>query len=400
MDSGPQQATAVIRDGDPSQARPNNTEVQVDTADVANKSEATSKGKDPTNDPDKKKKKKGKKRQSAANKLKKEKNKKKRSIVTDSSSDSSDDDTDASDSDTDDTEAEVVPPRKRATKKGHETRKDKTANRFKEFVRNTAATQSGSDTSVSDTESEVEVRNDDPLAKSDKVKNHIPNQDLSLAIARELQRLLQLAQTQAPPSMGIPGQIGGLGSNLGGGLDAGLGGGLSTLNYPQAGGRAGFGTWPSLAAGRNHTGRGQGARAAGLDNLHDPLVDGLGIDPVAARRARRLDAIRGDKKLPDGSIDKRQKSKKLDYKRVDQVWDNTIHNFKLQDTAESANETKYDGFCFHVRRTFDWEGKYKATVVDIKSKILRESLQDVIGNIKGVSLVDETPKLDPNVLFL
>jgi hypothetical protein len=53
-----------------------------------------------------------------------------------------------------------------------------------------------------------------------------------------------------------------------------------------------------------------------------------------------------------------------------------------------------------VRRTFDWEGKYKATVVDIKSKQLREVLRDVIGNIKGVSLVEETPKLDPNMLFL
>ncbi|KXX79222.1 hypothetical protein MMYC01_205635 [Madurella mycetomatis] len=100
--------------------------------------------------------------------------------------------------------------------------------------------------------------------------------------------------------------------------------------------------------------------------------------------------------------DKRKQSKatKLDYKRVDQVWDNTIHNYKLQDTAEGTVDAQYDEFIFHVRRTFDWEGKYKATIVDIKSNLLRECLQEVIGNIKGVSLVDETPKLDPNMLFL
>jgi hypothetical protein len=97
---------------------------------------------------------------------------------------------------------------------------------------------------------------------------------------------------------------------------------------------------------------------------------------------------------------KRQKATKMDYKRVDQVWDNTIHNYKLQDTAEGTVDAQYDEFLFHVRRTFDWEGKYKATIVDIKSKLLRECLQDVIGNIKGVSLVEETPKLDPNMLFL
>ncbi|KAI1759795.1 hypothetical protein GGR53DRAFT_523588 [Hypoxylon sp. FL1150] len=91
---------------------------------------------------------------------------------------------------------------------------------------------------------------------------------------------------------------------------------------------------------------------------------------------------------------------RLEFKRVDQVWDSQIHNYKLQDTAENANNSQYDEYLFHVRRTFDWEGKYKTTIVDIKSKQLREALQDVIGSVKGVSLVEETPKLDPKMLFL
>ncbi|KAI0832276.1 hypothetical protein F5Y06DRAFT_281118 [Hypoxylon sp. FL0890] len=91
---------------------------------------------------------------------------------------------------------------------------------------------------------------------------------------------------------------------------------------------------------------------------------------------------------------------RLEFKRVDQVWDSQIHNYKLQDTAENASNSQYDEYLFHVRRTFDWEGKYKTTIVDIKSKQLREALQDVIGNVKGVSLVEETPKLDPKMLFL
>lgn len=97
---------------------------------------------------------------------------------------------------------------------------------------------------------------------------------------------------------------------------------------------------------------------------------------------------------------KKAKVQRLEYKRVDQVWDSSIHNYKLQDTAETSPDTQYDEFLFHVRRTFDWEGKYKTTIVDIKSKLLRDALRDVMGNIKGVSLVEETPKLDPNMLFL
>ncbi|QPH04701.1 hypothetical protein C2857_001917 [Epichloe festucae Fl1] len=95
-----------------------------------------------------------------------------------------------------------------------------------------------------------------------------------------------------------------------------------------------------------------------------------------------------------------QREKKLDYKRVDAVWDSKLFAFKLQDTADMAANSKYGGYLFHVRRTFSSDGKYRATSVDIKSKLLRECLQDVIGNVRGVNLVDETPKLDPNLLFL
>jgi hypothetical protein len=97
---------------------------------------------------------------------------------------------------------------------------------------------------------------------------------------------------------------------------------------------------------------------------------------------------------------KEKKFKNPAFKRVDQVWDSNIHNYKLQDTADADTDSQYEDFIFHVRRTFDWEGKYRTTVVDIKSKLLRECLQDVIGNVEGISLVDEVPKISPNLLFL
>lgn len=56
---------------------------------------------------------------------------------------------------------------------------------------------------------------------------------------------------------------------------------------------------------------------------------------------------------------KRKRGSKLEYKRVDQLWDSTIHNYKLTDTAEDEESSEYDQYLFNVRRTFDWEGKYK-----------------------------------------
>ncbi|TKA70806.1 hypothetical protein B0A49_06344 [Cryomyces minteri] len=89
----------------------------------------------------------------------------------------------------------------------------------------------------------------------------------------------------------------------------------------------------------------------------------------------------------------------LEYKRVDQLWDSTIHNYQLRESAANE-EDEFDQYVFTVRRKFDWENKYRNTVVDIKSKLLREALAEVMKDVKGVSLVEDQPCLDPNMLFL
>jgi len=90
----------------------------------------------------------------------------------------------------------------------------------------------------------------------------------------------------------------------------------------------------------------------------------------------------------------------VDFVRVDQLWDSSIHNYKLTETAEDADADEYDQYVFTVRRKFDWENKYTETVVDIKSKALKEVLTHVMGAVKGVSFAEETPIVDPNMLFL
>ncbi|RKF81521.1 hypothetical protein GcC1_025002 [Golovinomyces cichoracearum] len=97
---------------------------------------------------------------------------------------------------------------------------------------------------------------------------------------------------------------------------------------------------------------------------------------------------------------KKKRASKLEYKRVDELWDSTIHNYKLSDTAQDVDSSEYDQYLFNVRRTFDWEGKYKSTVVDIKSKFLKEVLSETMDGVKGVSVVEDTPSIDPNMLFL
>ncbi|KAL8765370.1 MAG: hypothetical protein Q9194_006586 [Teloschistes cf. exilis] len=97
---------------------------------------------------------------------------------------------------------------------------------------------------------------------------------------------------------------------------------------------------------------------------------------------------------------KKKRGSKVDFVRVDQLWDSSIHNYKLTETAEDHDADEYDQYVFTVRRKFDWENKYTDTVVDIKSKPLKEALTHVMGAVKGVSFAEETPVVDPNMLFL
>lgn len=86
-----------------------------------------------------------------------------------------------------------------------------------------------------------------------------------------------------------------------------------------------------------------------------------------------------------------------EFKRIDQVWDTKIRDYKL---IESTSDQKDEFDCvFTVRRRFDWEGKHRETQVDIKSGLLRNALQEVFRECRSISLVEETPQIDPHTLF-
>ncbi|KAF2109978.1 hypothetical protein BDV96DRAFT_528794 [Lophiotrema nucula] len=112
---------------------------------------------------------------------------------------------------------------------------------------------------------------------------------------------------------------------------------------------------------------------------------------IAANSATSTDAKKDDKKA--------SKKGKLEFKRVDEVWDNKLRNWAIKTTSDEKND-EFD-CVFAIRRKFDWEGKHhEYTLLDIKSKALRESLQEVLKDVKGVSLVEDNPSIDPHMMFL
>ncbi|KAG4435642.1 hypothetical protein IFR05_008864 [Cadophora sp. M221] len=283
------------------------------------------------------------KEQDKAGKSKSKKAKEKKVVESDSNDSSSDSDSDDSDSDSseseEDSETETEKEkRKRKSKKKAKKAKDKRKSKSKKKSRKEVSSESESD-SDSDSDAETDAEDED---EDDEVDTNAELQ----------QQLLQMQQMQQLQGLGQAG----LGGRLRGGRRAALGG--------LGGGAA------RLQAARNAK-----------------QLAALGLDPNGKK-------IKKDKKK------KGKRGSKLEFKRVDQLWDSTIHNYKLTDTAEDEESSEYDQYLFNVRRTFDWEGKFKTTVVDIKSKLIKEALTDVMDGVKGVSLVEETPCVDPNLLFL
>lgn len=81
----------------------------------------------------------------------------------------------------------------------------------------------------------------------------------------------------------------------------------------------------------------------------------------------------------------------MEFKRVDQVWDSKIRDYKYTESAEEKKD-EFDSV-FTVRRRFGWDNKYLETHVDIKSKVLRNALQVVFKDCKSISLVEDKPSV-------
>ena len=121
--------------------------------------------------------------------------------------------------------------------------------------------------------------------------------------------------------------------------------------------------------------------------------------PKIGKKPNKSKPARTITQSPKGTSKSTKKGVPTVFKRVDQIWDSTIYNFKLKESEEDDN-SEFAEYAFLVRRTFDWENKYKATVIDVKSKVLRAALQEVMKGCKSVSLEAEEPSIEPNILFL
>lgn len=104
----------------------------------------------------------------------------------------------------------------------------------------------------------------------------------------------------------------------------------------------------------------------------------------------------------------RVRASKLEYKRLDELYNKNIHDFYLAESSQkaSAKEDKWEEYIFIIRRRFgmfltgnrtlllsvesatdwpDWQNKFQKTFVDIKSVELRTVLREVLKDVQYVA---------------
>ncbi|KAH6666386.1 P-loop containing nucleoside triphosphate hydrolase protein [Halenospora varia] len=91
----------------------------------------------------------------------------------------------------------------------------------------------------------------------------------------------------------------------------------------------------------------------------------------------------------------------LEYKTVDEVWDEKAHKYTIVKSLAPMGKIKdQDRYLFVVRhRSLDKETKDRTTYVDIKSKCLRDILRVVLQDVRGISLKEDKLSVEQNLLY-
>ena len=94
------------------------------------------------------------------------------------------------------------------------------------------------------------------------------------------------------------------------------------------------------------------------------------------------------------------KGSKPEFVRLDRLWSKRHHRFVFSASTADKKAGEYEEYAFNILRHFDYDSKHTHTVLTILSSPLKKALVDIMGNVKGISLEEEKPSVDPNMVFL
>ncbi|KIW99705.1 uncharacterized protein Z518_11118 [Rhinocladiella mackenziei CBS 650.93] len=93
------------------------------------------------------------------------------------------------------------------------------------------------------------------------------------------------------------------------------------------------------------------------------------------------------------------RASKLEVKEVHEVWNPKAYEYKVVESPPAVELTELDTYVFVVRTRVERTSLKSTTYVDIKSEDLRDILRIVLKDIKWLSLGEDKPAIEQNLLF-
>ncbi|KAI9726527.1 MAG: hypothetical protein M1835_003773, partial [Candelina submexicana] len=96
----------------------------------------------------------------------------------------------------------------------------------------------------------------------------------------------------------------------------------------------------------------------------------------------------------------RAKASKLEFKVVNELWDEKAYKYKVVDsTVPSGEVEELDEYVFVIRVRIDKKTTDPKFYVDIKSEALRDILRTTLRDVNGICLREDKPTVEQNLLY-
>ncbi|KAJ5086722.1 hypothetical protein NUU61_008029 [Penicillium alfredii] len=91
---------------------------------------------------------------------------------------------------------------------------------------------------------------------------------------------------------------------------------------------------------------------------------------------------------------------KAQYKTVLETWDKEACKYEITESAEASGDPdNYAEYAFVVRKRLERNAEEVTPYIDVKSEGLRDILRVVLHDIKAISLMEDKPSIEQNILF-
>ncbi|KAF8850015.1 P-loop containing nucleoside triphosphate hydrolase protein [Acephala macrosclerotiorum] len=104
---------------------------------------------------------------------------------------------------------------------------------------------------------------------------------------------------------------------------------------------------------------------------------------------------------PSGeSVQPKARASKLEFKTVNEVWDEKAYKYTIEESPKSVNEAnELNQYVFVVRARIDKKTSANTVYIDIKSECLRDVLRTVLKGVHGISVKEDKPSVEQNLLY-